>query len=190
MRKIFSLGLVIVSSFLLSACGLNQNNSTNTSKSSESNQPSQEFSLKDLLTKGSSQKCIWTSEDDDNISTGELLIKGDKFKQVVTIKNGEETMKVNAISDGQYVYTWGDQASSGTFAMKMKLDNTEVNDDTSNDSASSQVDLNQKQKFNCSPANVSDADLSIPKDIEFTDYSQFLDQMKSSVPSISIPDSE
>ena len=189
MKKIFSLGLILTASFLLSACSLPQKNGSD--QSSNSNQEAQEFSLKDLITKNIPQRCTWSVEEEGNISSGEILVKGNKFKQTINTKSEEGEMKINAISDGQYIYTWNDKSDQGNFAMKMKIDDSDSSDDTTFDnSISPQVDMDQKQKFNCVAAIVSDADFQIPQDVEFTDYSQFIDQMKSSIPSMDMDEIE
>ncbi|MFA5749752.1 MAG: hypothetical protein WC895_00825 [Candidatus Shapirobacteria bacterium] len=181
MKKFFSLSLIVASSLFLSACGVKPNTTSIVSSSNSNKDESQEFSLKDLIAKNIPQKCTWQGQEEDTKISGEILISGKKFKQIAIIKNEEGEMKMNSISDGQYIYSWSDQSAAGNFAMKFKIDDTQK--DASNTSVSNQqVDMNQKQQFKCSPTIVSDADFTLPQGVEFTDYSELLDQMKSSLP--------
>ncbi len=180
MKKYLSLCLIIASSLFLSACTKNNNFTSDQSQpvNQNENTSTQEFSLKELIAKNISQKCTWSVTQEGNTSTGEILIKGNKFKQIISVNSEEGNNQINAISDGQYIYTWT-KSTQGNFAMKMKIDDTnpEITSDTS--STANQVDLNQKYKFDCVNANITDADFEIPKDIEFADYSEFLNQIKS-----------
>ena len=180
MKNHLSLCLIIASSLFLSACTKTNNNST-TDQPSQSNQTetsaTQEFSLKELIAKNISQKCTWSVTEEGNTSTGEILIKGNKFKQKMSVVSETGESQINAISDGQYIFTWT-KSPQGNFAMKMKIDDTnqEITADTT---TANQVDLNQKYQYNCSPSVITDTDFELPKDIEFADYSEFLNKIKS-----------
>ena len=74
--------------------------------------------------------------------------------------------------------------------MKMKLDAIEEDTDetespsNSPDSQSGNLDLDQEYQYNCTPTVVSESDFQPPKDIEFVDYSQFMQDIQSKIPSI------
>lgn len=196
MKKYLSLGLVIASSLLLSACSLpkkgdNQSSTTTPSQSQESSS----FSIRDLIAQNIPQKCLYSGSDEEGSFESEILISGKKFKQIIKYKSAQGEEDINSISDGEYVYTWGKHATSGDFAIKMKADfdqktSPETPSDDSSDGEISSVDLDSDFQGKCSPTIVSDADFKIPSDVKFEDYSQFLDQLKSSVPIPSVTESE
>lgn len=195
MKKSLSFSLILLSALFLSACGVKDNNSSTTTPSLEQEGNSSSFSLRDLIAKNIPQKCIWTDNSQDTESSGSMIISGQKFNQKITIKQDGVTSNMYSISDGVYVYTWQDNADKNTpTAFKMKLDVVQDSQDKLNDqeemeeddySESNQsIDLDQDYNYNCSPTMVSDSDFQPPKDIEFVDYSQFLEDIQSKMPSI------
>ena len=195
MNKSLTLGLVLVSSFLLSGCG--QQTSNNQSAKSEDKSDTSSFSLRELIAKNIPQKCTYSGSNQEGSFTSEIIISGKKFNQVITYKSAEGEEKINSISDGEYVYTWGSHSTGGTFATKLKADfdtkstpETEENPEAVGDISESQTDLDSKFDGKCSPTVVTDANFQPPKDVKFEDYSKFLDDLKSSIPSIDATDLE
>jgi len=195
MNKSLTLGLVLVSSFLLSGCG--QQTSNNQSAKSEDKSDTSSFSLRELIAKNIPQKCTYTGTSQDGSFESEIIISGKKFNQVIKTKSTDGEQTINSVSDGEYVYTWGSHATGGTFAMKLKADfdtestpEMEENTEAMGDISESQTDLDSKFDGKCSPTVVTDASFQPPKDIKFEDYSKFLDDLKSSMPSIESTDLE
>jgi len=189
MKKSLSFSLVLLSALFLSACGVKDNNSFTTTPSLQQEETdSSSVSIRDLIAKNIPQKCTWSNNVEGSESSGSMIISGQKFNQKVTIKQDGVTSNFNSISDGTYIYTWQDTSKDGNhMAFKMKLETTNDNQKTpeGNYTASGQtVDLDQEYEYKCSPTLVSDSDFQPPKDIKFEDYSQFLEEIKSSVPSI------
>jgi len=195
MNKSFTLGLVLVSSFLLSGCG--QQTSNNQSTKSEDKSDTSSFSLRELIAKNIPQKCTYSGSNEEGSFTSEIIISGKKFNQIISYKSSEGEEKINSISDGEYVYTWGSHAAGGTFATKLKADfdtestpEMEENPEAIGDVSESQTDLDSKFEGKCSPTVVTDANFQPPTDVKFEDYSKFLDDLKSSIPSIKSTDLE
>ncbi len=190
MKKYLSLSLIIASSLFLSACGV-KNSSNNSSDSS--NNSTSSFSLRDLIAKNIPQKCIYSGSNQEGSFESEIIINGKKFKQILSAKSAEGEQIINSISDGQYVYTWGSQFDQTDFAIKTKADfdtTSDVPKEESSQMAYEQIDLDSEFQGNCSPVVVSDADFEPPKDINFQDYSQFLEDIKSSFPEMDLTDLE
>lgn len=192
MKKYLNLGFIIVSSFLFSACGLPKNTS---SDNSESNQKSADsyFSLRQLIAQNIPQKCTYSGQNEAGSFDSEIIINGQKFHQIITFKSTEGEEKINSISDGEYIYTWGSHSTGGTFATKLKanFDETENNNKSISENISSaQTDLDSEFQGDCKPIIISDTDFQPPTDIKFEDYSKFLDDLKSSIPSIDSTDLE
>ena len=195
MNKPLTFGLVLASSFLLSGCG--QQTSNNQSAKSEDKSDTSSFSLRELIAKNIPQKCTYSGSNQEGSFTSEIIISGKKFNQVITYKSAEGEEKINSISDGEYVYTWGSHSTGGTFATKLKADfdtkstpEMEENQEATGDVAESQTDLDSKFDGKCSPTVVTDANFQPPKDVKFEDYSKFLEDLKSSIPSIQSTDLE
>lgn len=195
MKKTLSLGLILASSLFLSACG-NQNNSPlNQSSNNEADSSKSSFSLRQLISQNIPQKCTYTGTSQDGSFESEIIISGKKFNQTIKTKSADGEQTINSVSDGEYVYTWGSHAVGGTFAIKLKADfdaqNTSESQNNSDENiAASQVDLDTDYQGQCSPTVVTDANFQPPKDVKFEDYSKFLDDLKSSMPSINPKDLE
>jgi outer membrane lipoprotein-sorting protein len=127
-------------------------------------------SLKDLLSLGVAQKCVYNFTDEGVVSTGELLVSGNKFKQVTKISSEEGVMTVSAYSDGEYMYTWNDKVKNSGF--KMKLGDGQDLSNSENKDQDTSVDLEKQYDYRCTPTVISAADFSLPDDIKFVDYSE------------------
>jgi len=198
MKKSLSFSLVLLSALFLSACGVKDNNSSTTTPSLQQEETgSSSFSLRDLIAKNIPQKCTWTSTDSNGTKlTGNMVVYGGKFKQDIVIQETDSTITMHTISDGVWIYSWQENplAQNSIPAMKMKIEDTQVEAEQLKESVKkaqenpstfgSSVDYDQKTNYNCSPTIVSEADFQPPKNIEFTDYSQFLKDIKSNIPSI------
>jgi hypothetical protein len=197
MKKTLSLGLILASSLFLSACTTQKTVSDSQSANSDNNKQEENlsFSLRDLISANVPQKCIYTGSNQDGSFESEIIISGKKFNQTIKTKSADGEQTINSISDGEYVYTWGSHAVGGTFAIKLKADfDTQATPESQGNSdkniAASQVDLDTDYQGKCSPTIVTDAKFQPPKDVKFEDYSKFLDDLKSSMPSINPKDLE
>jgi len=195
MKKIFQLGLVLSSALILSACGL-QTKSSDQKSTNNSTDSSSKFSIRELIAKNIPQKCVYTGSNQEGSYDSEIIISGKKFKQIITYKSAEGQEKINSISDGEYVYTWGTHSTGTTFATKLKADfdattapEVEKTDESVGDMSGSSVDLDADFDGKCSPTVVSDADFQPPKDIQFQDYSKMMDDWQKLIPSMTV-DSE
>jgi hypothetical protein len=195
MKKTLSLGLILASSLFLSACGNQNNNSSLNQSSNNTDSSKSSFSLRELIAQNIPQKCTYTGTSQDGTFESEIIISGKKFNQVIKTKSTDGEQTINSVSDGEYVYTWGSHATGGTFAIKLKADfdtkaTPSTEETTGQNVAASQVDLDTDYQGKCSPTVVTDANFQAPKDIKFEDYSKFLEDLKSSIPSINPKDLE
>jgi len=193
MKKSLSFSLVLFSALFLSACGVKDNDSFTTTPSLQQEETiSSSFSLRELITKNISQKCTWLSNIEGSESSGSMIINGQKFNQKVTINQDGVTSNINSISDGTYIYTWQDVSKDGNYmGFKMKLETVQESQkvaEGNNPTSGQTVDLDQEYEYKCSPTVVSDSDFQPPKDIKFEDYSQFLEDIESKMPSINPKD--
>lgn len=193
MKKYLFSGLIVFSSLFLTACTAKNNPSNNVNNETKDNSAS--FSLRQLITQNIPQKCTYTGTNEEGSFESEIIISGKKFNQTIKTKSTDGEQTINSISDGEYVYTWGSHIAGGTFAIKLKADfDTKITPEAENSSsqniAASQVDLDTDYQGKCSPTVVTDTNFQPPKDIKFEDYSKFLDDIKSSIPSINPKDLE
>ena len=196
MKNYLKLSLIVASSLLLSACGVIKNSvSDQPTSESKENSTVSNFSLRQLITQNIPQKCTYSGQNEEGSFTSEIVVSGKKFNQVLTYKSAEGEEKINSISDGEYVYTWGTHSAGGSFATKLKadFDTTTTPDESANTGETetqTETDLDTNYQGSCSATVVTDANFQPPKDIKFEDYSQFLDNLKSSMPSVNSKDSE
>ncbi|HPT66092.1 MAG TPA: hypothetical protein PK257_02160 [Candidatus Woesebacteria bacterium] len=181
MKKLTTLALIFCSAFLFSACGL-QKGSDNIASVTPTSSPKQEkstFSLRELLAKNIAQKCTWQTSGEQGNGQGEIIISGNKFKQTIKVESPTGLSEFISVSDGEWLYTWSNDSTTDNMAFKMKLD--QQSDSTSDDNmqvASNRVDLDQELSYNCQPTTINEADFSVPKDIKFTDFSEFINQFQ------------
>lgn len=187
MKKYLFSGLIVFSFLFLTACTV-KNDSTGTQDEPE-NKESFSFSLRDLIAQNIPQKCTYSGSNEEGSFDSEIIISGKKFNQTITYKSAEGEEKINSISDGQYVYTWGAHSAVDTFAIKLKADfDTKSAPETNTQSAGqeiaeSQVDLDTNYQGKCSPTVVTDTNFQPPKDIQFQDYTQMMEDFEKLMPS-------
>lgn len=188
MKKYLFSGLIIFSSLFLTACTTQKTTSDNSSDSQK--EESSSFSLRDLIAQNIPQKCIYSGSNQEGSFNSEIIISGKKFNQTINYKSAEGEEKINSISDGEYVYTWGTHSTGGTFATKLKADfdtqsTPEIDTSSQPDEevVESQVDLDTDYQGKCSPTVVTDASFQPPKDVKFQDYSQMMEDFQKLIPS-------
>jgi len=172
--------LLILAAGLLSACGAPKNEDGNY-MGGKIQQQNEKKSLKELIGLGTSQKCTYEINEEGNIMKGEIIVSGEKFKQDTEITNEEGTIKVYAISDGTYLYSWNNVTEG--MGNKMKIDmfegEGEDEDEIEEEGEKEAVDWNERVDYKCSPTTINGNEFAIPSDIEFVDYSETMKQMQN-----------
>lgn len=180
MKKTKYLSLLVVATLFLSACGKEKvNEGIDINEEANNIEVNEKKSLKELLDLGTAQKCTYEINQDGQVTKGEILIKGEKFRQNTEITSNEGMMKVYSISDGQYFYSWND-AIKGS-GSKMKIEAVET---TPEENTQKQENVNWEEKldYKCNPATLTDADLALPTDIEFVDLSEMMNNLQNMSP--------
>lgn len=176
MKKYFPV-ILILATLTLSACG-RQNEQIETVKTKTMNEEKTELkSLKDLLTMKGTQKCTFESKDGEVVTSSEIIISGNKFKQVTEVKNEEGIMKVYGVSDGVYFYSWNDKVKGN--GLKMKMDEIENNTKNNQGEEKQQIDINKEYNYKCGPATLNESDLALPKEVKFVDYTEMMKGLQS-----------
>lgn len=176
MKKYFPV-ILFLAAITLSACGSPKVESEKVeSQKVESKNIESKKSLKELLSLGTSQKCSYEINENGSLVKGEIIVKGDKFRQNTEISNDQGKMKVYAISDGTYYYSWGD--AMGNQGTKMKIadlqsDAKEVEKENPG-TEQQKVDWDEKFDYKCVAATLSESDLMVPSDIKFVDYTEMI----------------
>lgn len=181
MKKITTLALIICSAFIFSACLPKKDidPTASVTPTSSQNEDGSPLSLRQLLAKDVAQKCVWQTSMEEGSGQGELIISGDKFKQTIKVEGPFGESEFISLSDGEWFYTWSINSATDNTAFKMKMDELENPQDSENPQAvSGQIDLDQEYSYSCQPAVVSEADLSVPTDINFVDFTEFLKQFQ------------
>lgn len=181
MKKVVTLALVICSSLLLSAC-VPQKEIQNTASVTPTSSLVEEkttFSLRELLAKNIAQKCTWKTSMEDGSGQGEIIISGNKFKQTIKVNGPEGETEFIALSDGEWFYTWSNNSATDNTALKMKMNQLQDSDKNSqNQPVNEQLNLDENLNYNCQTAVINEADLSVPKNIQFIDFTEFTKQFQ------------
>jgi hypothetical protein len=171
--------LSVLSLFVLTGCGAS---TTTVSPVTDSATPTlapaaTSKSLRELLGLGVAQKCTFSTTDADGQSlSGTIIIDKTKFKQIVTTTSKDAgQVTVNAVSDGDYFYSWNSQTPSQ--GIKFKVPTPGVSEAPQETNAN--LDLDQKFNYNCSPASISASEFDLPTGIEFTDLQALMDATKN-----------
>jgi hypothetical protein len=175
-------------SLLLSGCGVNAPKKdtfpmeVNPQEQKEGNKPADKSgivtSLKDLLALGKDQKCTWSTNNDGQEMSGVMYISGKKFRQEIKIGATAEKKETNVInlSDGNYMYMWSTEM--GKNGLKINIDEAEKDADTGKTPANEKIDFGAKYNYECTPATVTEADLTPPKDVIYQDLGEMMKGLK------------
>jgi len=155
---------------LLAGCG----------QQASQNQPEKfSGSIEDLLARNKSVKCELIGKSGSDILSGTTYVSGTKARSDFQMKVDSQVMTSHMINDGIWMYTWTDEMPGQ--AIKIKLDsldseefNTEdVPQDTGLDDYQSTLD------YNCYNWVKDDSLLTPPANVNFIDYSEFLQSLKN-----------
>jgi len=131
-------------------------------------------SIKDLIAAGISQKCSLEYTDGEMKTSSETWIKGGKFMQIMAVSAPESGKRVvNTISDGNYLYSWEDGASTGhKIKIEEKSNTEEVNQETVD------VQMDDLFDYKCAPALIDDSQFTLPATVEFKDLNEELKKLQ------------
>jgi hypothetical protein len=154
-------------------------------------------SIKDAMGLGTAMKCTYTTDTDGQNFQSEIFVEGEKFRATTTVDGTKNIV----LSDGTDQYMWSDGKNQGFKMNKACLDDLKKMLPTTSDSKSpsmpkiedAQAALDMAKNVQCNP--IESVDLTIPKDITFTDQCAMmkdsmkaLEQMKDKMPAgINIP---
>ncbi len=155
----------------------------NQEKKEEQKEESKSQSLKDLVSNGENVKCTWKSQQPSGETIeGVSYVSGKNYYHESNIKQGGEETIVYTMSDGEWVYNWGNMNGKGT---KMKLEETEEmqeegkqTEPTQNEAYRAQQQMQQDMAFDCQPWKVDNSKFTPPGNIEFDDMVEMMNQMK------------
>lgn len=142
--------------------------------------PAASKSLRELLGLGIAQKCTFNTTDADGQTlSGTIVIDKTKFKQTVTTTSKDlGQVTTNALGDGQYFYSWNSQMPGQ--GIKLKSPTPGVSQDSpAAEDANTNIDLDQKFNYDCSPVTVSESEFEVPQNIEFTDLQSMMDAVQN-----------
>lgn len=124
------------------------------------------MSMKDILAKGQSQKCTYSSNIGGVESSGVVYTASGRMRTDFIAKvDGGEMMESHMIIDGETAYVWGNQMEQG---IKM---NVGAMGAEAGAQANGGVDLNEKMNYNCGNWPADQGQFSQPSNITFVDLS-------------------
>ncbi len=140
-------------------------------KGGDSEQPG---TLADIMARGGDWKCTWSVDAEEGASNGTVYVSGNKFASTITTATDAGSMTAQAISDGAFMYTWGDAMPTG---VKIKLDGTDVPDVSSTGDVSGVEQLAGQYAYDCDPWSADAAVFTPPANITFTDFSAMMQEL-------------
>lgn len=153
-------------------------------------------SLLDLMKLGKNVKCTYWTDQEGTTMAGVSYISGQKVRgdfdittYDVNTEEGSNTIKSHMVTDGEWVYTWSTATPQG---FKMKVDQPE-NTSTDTTKEAPTKALNESFDYKCTPWLVDNSLFEIPSDIEFTDFSTMMEDLKDNNACLAcdyIPDAE
>jgi outer membrane lipoprotein-sorting protein len=192
-KKIAGLLTVFVAIVFLSGCGQkqSQDEQQNQKQRSEKQSNEKQFreqegveesftgSIADLMKRDNALKCEWSMDDSGQRGEGVVYISGENYRQEINLTE-PQTMKAYSVSDGEFIYNWTDQAKQG---MKMKKSKAESQQTQQQETyqESNTVDINENIDFNCSGWNVDESKFNLPKDVDFIDLDEQINQMQGQI---------
>lgn len=177
MKKISLFSLVIVSSFLFSACTLPFASKNNLPSESDSPQV-QAQKMSELIASGASAKCQITDINNPEFVT-EIIFSGQKMKM-----NGNQVAQGSTgsfINDGEYTYVWQEGQTTGYKSKNIDPEDIKEMEEDLPDYESGDVDEspdfsqyedNPTYKIDCQPINISADEFTPPVEVQFIDPSE------------------
>jgi len=136
-------------------------------------------SVKDALTQNLTISCEFTDE------TGTLVKSYIKNGAVRITSTGDTVAKSGEIiMKDKKMYIW-DTATKEGFVYDISRE--EGTTDTQKSNSDSYLDMIDKYKDYCKVATVADSFFTPPADVKFQDMTKFLEDLKSQVPQVNIP---
>ena len=138
-------------------------------------------SVNDLYKLGRDITCTFERSDDAGTMSGTVYVTGDKMRGDFQVTQSGEVFDSHTISDGEWVYTWGN-TQLGYVGTKIKV--TEAEDVEQTGEVEETPNLDEEFDYKCSSWNVDSSLLVPPGDIEFQDLSETMQQIQNQTQNI------
>ena len=125
-------------------------------------------SLADALKVGAAMKCTWSFEGDSSV----FYIKSQKMSADITPKNGPKT---EMILRDNCTYIWQEGEKQGIKSCSTPQEGEDY-DFSEVASASGGTAEALGAQYSCQPTVITDAQFSLPSEVEFLDLNQYLQQ--------------
>src|SRR3989344_7451750 len=155
----------------LSISDRSQENLVNTfQESGKTSGNSTPASLTELLKRGISQQCMFTSREKDILQTVLVYTGNRKLRIDLTTQMGENTLTVHTIMDSALVHTW--ETGSGSLVEPLSpigIISPVSKGVTSHKLESNEISLTKELDYQCKPWNVDESQFILPSNIRFVD---------------------
>ena len=172
MKKIFIGALLLAIAITLAACGATKGVVQKADQGQAFN-----GSVQDLINLGKSTKCVLQAKEGESIISGTTYISGNKARSdFQTTGAGQAAMTGHFISDGTWMYSWSDTAKNQ--AVKFKMDELQKPEFKSQADTNGADNYEDKMDYKCYPWSADQSFFAPPTDINFTDYTQMMNQLQ------------
>lgn len=132
----------------------------------------QSTNLKALIASGASEQCTFSTD----TTSGTVYISGGKMRGSFAASTGAGRVTSNMINDGQNVYMWVDNQSTG---YKMSVASMPTGSTSGQNPASQGIDQNANYEYKCSHIGVDASMFAAPSNVTF-----------NSLPSVQYPSAQ
>ncbi|MFA5211036.1 MAG: hypothetical protein WC414_00850 [Patescibacteria group bacterium] len=170
MKKILIFSFIFLLPFFLFGCGKKDTGNLNNTEKQEENK--KQLSIQEILNQNIEQECHFNMDDyGDNMSFEYTVYFKDGKVKIESQLNGQ---KFSTLNDNEYVYTWDESGNQGT---KMKIDLTNEENVSNNETEDFNLDFNNEYNFNCEKKSIDAEKMSLPKNINFIDLSENFEKL-------------
>lgn len=136
--------------------------------------------IKDLLAQNKNTTCTFSSTDESgNQTSGTVYVAGERMKGDISYQaSGEAEQKSSILRDSEYQYYWQEGSNAGFKTKISEVESAAVEGQENENNQNQPVDQNTEYEFDCSDWNVDESVLSVPENVEFTDFSSQVEQSR------------
>lgn len=177
MKKIFTATLLVLISFTLTGCSLLGNKKEDIKESTNDKQTeSIKAKVEDIFSMEGNKECNYTMTVEGMESKGTMYISGKKVFNTATLTVEGVEQSMNYLIDEEWMYSWGTSLPAMKMNLKQMNENTkdiEV-DNTDKKVSYDKLGLKEDMELDCRNWIVDDSKFELPKDVEFKDITQTL----------------
>jgi len=155
------------------------NQSPNRPEQAEPGARSVTGTVTDLMGLGQSFECSFSFENKQGQNmSGKIYTHNQQVRQNAELEQDGKTLETHMIMKNDKVYTWSSRQPGQGVKMDMSEIKNKEKQETGQDQAGKPANLNKQVEYECQPWSAQSDRFALPQDVEFTDMSQFINDMQ------------